>query len=413
MSDHIEPRRNLWYAVLVIPKKARPVLGKYKFIQSLHTADKREAKHRALALISKWRAEIKQALGQSGAVQSEAIRWRESLAAVTDPHEREGLELVLSSKAEEMESKAGYTAAKTFYDIASGQATPSSMHLDEWRAQLTLKEKTKEQMVKDVDRFVVAFPTLEDVSSLATKRWLDAMNAGGLSGSAVKRAAKSARNYWRFLQRVGAVPPDKDPLRDAMATTIARPPEEEPWAPFEVADVVKLHHAARERGDTHLADLIRLAAYSGARIEELCSLKVTDATDTEFHITKAKTKAGIRQVPIHSALRKTVERLKRDSVDGYLFTRLTFNKYGHRSNAIGKRFGRLKKDAGFSKDHVFHSIRKTFATAMENAGIAENLVADILGHKKERITFGGYSGGNVYERKKAAVEKVRYPFSKG
>lgn len=413
MSDHIEPRRNLWYAVLVIPKKARPVLGKYKFIQSLHTADKREAKHRALPLISKWRAEIKQALGQSGAVQSEALRWRESLSAVTDPHERESIELVLSERAEEKERREGYPAAKTFYDIASGQATPSAIHLDEWKAQLTLKAKTKDQMYADLARFAKAFPTLEAVSPLAAKRWLDAMNAEGLSGSAVKRAAKSARNYWRFLQRVGAVPPDRDPLRDAMATTIARPPEEEPWMPFEVADVVKLHHAARERGDTQLADLIRLAAYSGARIEELCSLKVSEVTETEFHITKAKTKAGVRDIPIHSALRKTVERLKRDSADGYLFTRLTFNKYGHRSNAIGKRFGRLKKDAGFSKDHVFHSIRKTFTTALENAGIPENLVADIIGHKKERITFGTYSGGNVYARKKAAVEKARYPFSKG
>ena len=366
-----------------------------------------------MPLISKWRAEIKQALGQSGAVQSEAIRWREALAAVTDHHERESIELVLSDKAEEMEGKEGSQAAKTFYDIASGQATPSEVHLADWKAQLALKEKTTEQMAKDVARFVAAFPTLEAVSSLAAKRWLDAMNAEGLSGSAVKRAAKSSRNYWRFLQRVGAVPPNMDPLRDAMATTIARPPEEEPWEPFEVADVVKLHHAARERGDTQLADLIRLAAYTGARIEELCSLKVSEVTDSEFRITKAKTKAGIRQIPIHSALKKTVERLRRDSVDGYLFTRLTFNKYGHRSNAIGKRFGRLKKDAGFSKDHVFHSIRKTFATLLENAGIPENLVADILGHKKERITFGTYSGGNSYERKKAAVEKARYPFSKG
>ena len=56
------------------------------------------------------------------------------------------------------------------------------------------------------------------------------------------------------------------------------------------------------------------------------------------------------------------------SQDGYLLSGLTFNKYGDRSNAIGKRFGRLKQSLGFSEKKVFHSIRKTVVTLLEDGG---------------------------------------------
>lgn len=95
---------------------------------------------------------------------------------------------------------------------------------------------------------------------------------------------------------------------------------------------------------------------------------------------------------------------------GYLLSGLTFNKYGDRSNAIGKRFGNLKDAAGYSAGHVFYSIRKTLTTLLENAGVSENLAADIVGHEKPRITYGLYSGGATLEVKREALELVRYPF---
>ena len=43
---------------------------------------------------------------------------------------------------------------------------------------------------------------------------------------------------------------------------------------------------------------------------------------------------------------------------------------------------------GCEPQHVFHSIRKTVVTILENAGVAENIVADIVGHEKTTMTFG-------------------------
>jgi hypothetical protein len=48
-------------------------------------------------------------------------------------------------------------------------------------------------------------------------------------------------------------------------------------------------------------------------------------------------------------------------------------------------------------------------TQLENAGVSENLAADIVGHEKPRITYGLYSGGATLEVKRAAVVKLRYP----
>lgn len=68
------------------------------------------------------------------------------------------------------------------------------------------------------------------------------------------------------------------------------------------------------------------------------------------------------------------------------------NQYDHRGDVLGKRFGRLKKSMGFVDGaQVFHSIRKTLITLMENAGVSEGVAADIVGHEKLTIMYGLYS----------------------
>ena len=43
-----------------------------------------------------------------------------------------------------------------------------------------------------------------------------------------------------------------------------------------------------------------------------------------------------------------------------------------------------------------------------NAGVAENVVADIVGHEKPRITYGLYSGGATIAVKAEALAKLAY-----
>lgn len=412
---NLERRFNSWYAVLVVPKDVRQSVGKFKFIQSLRTADKRKAQALAAPILAHWRAIIRQARGEGDAVVREALRWRESLADERNPEVRAVLEDQVIERAEAIAQPHGreHPTAQRFAEIAFGQSTPSTLHFDAWTAQLTLAPKTQDQMKKDVALLVARFPTLERITHQAVKGWLGELEAKGFSDSSRARIVSFSRNYWRYLKHVDAVPSDSDPFaklhisspkgRNGGGKRAAA------WEPFKATDVVALWKAARAAGDAQLADLILVGAYSGARIEELCSLKLAAINGSTFNITDAKTTAGVREVPIHSRLKATITRLKKDSEDGYLLSDLTENKYGDRSNAIGKRFGRLKASLGFGEQHVFHSIRKTFVTLLENAGVSENLAADIVGHEKPRITYGLYSGGASVALKAAAVERVKYP----
>jgi hypothetical protein len=75
---------------------------------------------------------------------------------------------------------------------------------------------------------------------------------------------------------------------------------------------------------------------------------------------------------------QSLHRIVGKRTNGYALAGLLANKYGDRSNAIGKRFGRLKKAAGFGPTHVFHSIRKCVGTQLENALVPEGVSADTL-----------------------------------
>ena len=88
-----------------------------------------------------------------------------------------------------------------------------------------------------------------------------------------------------------------------------------------------------------------------------------------------------------------------------------FNQYGDRSNAIGKRFGRLKSSLGYGKDYVFHSLRKGFATQLENATIPVTVVARLMGHEIEGQTFGNYSDGLALKGLREAINHLDWSSS--
>ncbi|MDD1975215.1 tyrosine-type recombinase/integrase [Pseudomonas tussilaginis] len=179
---------------------------------------------------------------------------------------------------------------------------------------------------------------------------------------------------------------------------------------FQPKEIAELHAAALATDHTTLADLILLGAYTGARIEELCQLRVEHVIKPEgtesFDIVDSKTAAGIRVVPVHPALTQIVERLKNDSKDGYLIPSDSKNKYGIRSDALSKAFGRLKEANGYGPQHVFHSIRKTVITQLHRAGVQGPLIAELVGHETGIVTFDVYSQGASTTQKLAAISKL-------
>ncbi|MFV2946693.1 tyrosine-type recombinase/integrase [Pseudomonas japonica] len=179
---------------------------------------------------------------------------------------------------------------------------------------------------------------------------------------------------------------------------------------FSLENLAMLHDAATKSGQHVLADLILLGVYTGARIEELCKLTKENVITIEdvqcFDIPDSKTLAGIRFVPIHPALKIVVNRLLRDSIDGFLVYSKSRNKYGNRSDPLSKAFGRLKTAHGFGKQHVFHSIRGTVVTQLLRANVRGTLIAEIVGHETGTVTFDVYSQGASPLQKLKAISKL-------
>lgn len=178
---------------------------------------------------------------------------------------------------------------------------------------------------------------------------------------------------------------------------------------YTVADLKKLHKAAQDAGNMPLADLILLGAFTGCRIEQLCQLKVEHIIEedgvTSFNFLKGKNEMARRIVPVHPSIKGAIERLIKDSTDGFLIP-ATENLYQNRSHTLSREFGKLKEKQGFGPLHVFHSTRNTVITALLRADVPDYIVQEIVGHITGSVTHDIYSKGASAAQKLAAISKL-------
>jgi integrase len=408
--DYIEPRGNLFYAVYYVPADVQKIMGKKKFLRSTKTNNRSEAIVRARQLVTGWEAEVAKARGRLPNTKDtfwESLR-REYLLAGDD----EGLKLALEELAETAASKiTDPEQSSGLYRFATNQVGQLLAPLvEDWKASLRISQKTIDQQHRDVLRMAEHFVSLEALQPRAVKEWTDKLIAAGATTASIDRIGNGCHSLWRYLQRSGVVPmemPDPFDGSFALARTTAKKVTVDRKA-FTADELVTVYEHALSKRDDSLAKVIALGAFTGARIEEICSLKVTNCVDGMFRIVDSKTAAGVRQVPIHPALEPLVDKMIKGSADGYLVPSKAAGKYGVRSDSYSKRFGRMKESMGFSTGHVFHSIRKTVATLLEQAGVKESIAADILGHEKKSMTFGLYSDGSSMEQKRDAMALVVY-----
>lgn len=319
--------------------------------------------------------------------------------------------MILQDKAEELEgTRPG--AGRPFFKLATGQWTETASLVEDWLATLDNEAKTIDMKRSDLARLSTRFRVLQKIDRKAVLQWVDHLHrAESLKLATVRRIISACRGYWAHLQRTHVVADDKEPFRDVVPRAARKSKSEvaDKRRPFTDSDVVQLLHASLSDNDRSLASLIWMGMWTGCRIEELCALKASEVASDRFMIEDAKSEAGWREVPIHSSLNASLQSLCASSKDGFVLGGLTSNKYGDRSNAVGKRFGRLKTRLGYDHRLVFHSLRKTVTTQLDAAGVPEAVSARILGHDIPTMTYGLYSGGAPFETKRDALEVLKYP----
>lgn len=411
MPKYLLKQRQGWYAVLEIPKPLRPFFGKSRFKKTLHTDSLKIAQSRVLPIIVEWKSWIDAVRNGDSTFNVEVKRWkaeRERLKQSNVPEHE--IEEALFNIAIDSDSP---DKGIELLNVSSGKWIRLSDHIQEYITTLDgiNVNKTIDMKRSDIGRFAKQFTYAHETTKRDVIDWVEntLIATEGLSAPTCSRIISSVRGYWDFLERhkglntaaplQGVVPTRRVALRHSQAKQVTR-------KHFTPNDFNKLLEQSGH--DEQLRDLIWLGAYTGCRIEELCSLELDHARADRFLIQDAKTEAGSRIVPIHDDIKGLVKGLIGRSNDGYLLTGLTFNKYGDRSNAIGKRFGRLKARCGFGRDLVFHSFRKGVATQLETAGVPENVTARLLGHEFHTMSYGVYSGGVSFEVLLCALENLNW-----
>ena len=417
--SHLIKRYNTYFAVLYVPKDIQYAIGKAKFSKSTGTDNKKLAETIAQVYVMGWKAEIESVRSKSDDPLIQSAKDIQKLLKSSPTHL---VQDAIDEEVARLNQAKQPIHAEVFERISKGENKYLKDVAKDWKLnekKRGLKEKTIDQMVSDVELITNQFPTAHLINAESVDLWIKHIaKKGELSASAVTRIIGSGKNFFKYLQFIKEVTkkepnpfviPDEYKISNKPNSKSAN--KTQSWLPFSSKEIVDLYQIALDENKM-LADLILIGMHTGARIEEICSLLCKDINLEEESITIAdgKTDAGNRVIPIHPYIKDLIKALIESSTDDYLLSKLTKNKYGDRSNAIGKRFGRLKTKQNFSSRYVFHSIRKTFTTILENAGIGENLAADIVGHEKPRITFGLYSGGASLEVMKEAIKKVSYDF---
>jgi integrase len=152
-----------------------------------------------------------------------------------------------------------------------------------------------------------------------------------------------------------------------------------------------------------------IGIFSGMRLDEICQLYLEDIQKVDgiwcFNINdqkdkKLKNMASRRIVPIHPflldhGLLDHAEAMK-NAGNERLWPHLTHSKIMGYSNTFGKWYQRFNRQhITQDKRKVFHSFRHSFSNKLKQQGVAESLIAELIGHKNHSITTGRY--GKKYE----------------
>ena len=441
-----------------VPRPLRAAMGRKRMVKSLQTREHTVAVARRHAAIAEFQLAFEKARRRAEVdpVVTAALEWRDvlsridrgeaaTMSAFADPGAVEILrdsgtgELVelgqhdlaimvasdqLGSEAERIAEKEGDTAARAFLEIARGHVTPLLHYVDAWLAEGggkgPLKVRTQRQYrrdLKQLDAWLARSrlpPTIEAVTKPVAGRYVTDMVAEGTDRKTANRKISAVSAYWRWLLKRTSVqinPWGGQSLSKATVATTGIPKR-----PFTDTEVTTLLNGGC---DAELLDAVLVAALSGMRIEEAYRLTVADAANGWFNIRDAKTRAGIRRVPIHTMLRPLVAR----RLVGKLPTAFLFHEAGpvregyERSMPASKRFGHYRKRVGVDEREPgrrqsnidFHSLRRWFITKGRNAGVDRATVAAVVGHEAGNITDDVYSGGPSEALLQACVESVRLP----
>ena len=413
-------RDGVYYAQLFVPEDVRHIIKKKNFRKSTRMRSRNAALIEATPWIEDWKRQIRMAREEPDAILEEmaVLKARVNIERL-DPNVKvdpltgflptEGYIDAVGLDDYDWWRTLPPSQADKYSELLFGDGIPLPHFMESFIAAHYDKHKTKTEARRYILEATLYVPTLELINPENAKTWIREETKKPASE---RRAVKTMQKATGYLSEYVLWLQDQRLLSDSVANPFRnlRYPkslrQKESYVPLNYDEILSLRSAALAKGDTELAAYIDIARLTGMRLAEIGALKAESVEDIDgvrcLRVkldAKTKKSAG-RLVPLAAVLERLL------TTNGF---ELNSFDLGRRDNAVGKRFGRLKKEVlpdGDKRTKCFHSIRKFVATTLEQAQIPEGVAADLVGHEKNTMTYGVYSGGSALVQLSKAVEAL-------
>jgi integrase len=428
-SDHLQLHGSQYRVRIAVPADVKQAFGGKAFlIAPLGTSDLSEADRRKGEHVSRFKRQIAQVRETGDPVLRDASlhrRWEEErrVANPNDPEDDAAADATLLEVSEIISEEHGDAAGQTFYETASGRATPIGEYLDDWIADRGFNQGSASHHWKALKvlmgwcKSAHVKATLEAINNKAAWQFADkCLHVRYPDPKTFNNYLWSYRSYWRWLARRGRV--EANPWLgmhdDGRATRIRDQGARK--RPFTDSEIRALFGG---RPPLLLHDLMMVAALSGARINAICELRVRDCDKGTFRFSPAKQETHDRRVPIHSTLKEIVaRRIAGKKPEEFLFEECPeATAKRPRSAAASQAFTRYRRNLEVDEkadwkrqsNVDFHSFRRWFTTKAERAHQLPHIIDAVTGHKRPGETLGRYSQGPSMTQLRECVEAVKLP----
>jgi integrase len=414
-TRHLKPRGNIWWYQRRVPKHLINHYPDQSFIQvSLDTADIREARRKRDIL----NGELESKAYRANA-SSEGHRFRELVREMERDRKNHPDEWDLAVFPELLEQQGrkleleAYMTVNGARDFSGKYKMRMSEAVQMWKEDWG-KGKTEDTLQK-VDKAVAEFGkfcfkhfdwidqadvALEDISKKMVYQYIKYLEKS-YKKATVQAKISRLKVVWEFAETMEEVQ-GTNPFTGHKYSS-AEEHQTEKREPFTNDEMAVIRSHKWEKPVYKL--LVDLGIYSGCRISELCNLKkkhvVVDEGIIAINIEKGKTKAATRTVPLPDFIgEQLLEHIKNKQDDDLVI--------GIGSKTASRTFSNFKtKHVTSNNLKGFHSFRHMYITAMERAGIEENVTAQIVGHERGKtMSYGYYSKGHELKALSHAVNKA-------
>lgn len=394
-TQYLQQLGQSWYIRIKVPASLRTKVGGTHIRRALHTRDLDEANRRKWPALAQVRAYLDSI--ESGASTSQVFQMLSERCELPAPER--GLRLPGTN--------ASLRPATGLDALSEEWAITSPVKTTQFQRRQTYKD-FRNYLGDDCDPNSV---TASQVASYVDDRLLKSSYSP--STRRLKLSALGA--FWEWMASRCYIPRGMNPWKGFRLSGNDSQRIKPKKRPYTMQELVVLFSGSPTY--PALREAMALGLYTGARIEEICSLSQGDIRLerglAHLRIPKSKTNAGARTLVVAHSIPLGIIKARHQKhalPNHQLFPELKGGGYDRRlSWHVGQAFRYHRNGRGLPGATDFHSLRRTFITRLENLGVDQVRIARYVGHSLPTLAFQVYSGGATELTQRATARAINYP----